>query len=86
MAVRLKVRCDEAVLRKVSAFYSTKDKSGKLAEIRLRPVTGGSPENEAFFNSTPGGEVEFQAINAAILDEFEVGREYYVTIEPAVAQ
>jgi len=81
MAVRLKVTCQEVVERRVGPGWYTKDKSGRLGEVKLQPVTGGSPENDSFFNSTPGGSVAFQATNIAILDEFDVGAEYYVTIE-----
>lgn len=84
MFVRLKVTCQEVVERRVGAGWYTKDKSGRLGELKFIAVTGGSTENDLFFNSTPTANIAFQATNVAILDEFEVGKEYYVTISAAV--
>lgn len=82
MTVRLKVTCVEVVERKVGTGWYTKDKSGKLGELRFSAVTGGSPENDSFFNSTPTANVDFKATNIRILDGFEIGKEYYVDISP----
>ena len=38
-------------------------------------------EVKSFYDATPGGQVEFATINERALEEFEVGAEYYITIE-----
>lgn len=83
MAIRLKMSCVESVLRRVGKGWYVKDGSGRMAEARFQVVTGGSPENDAFFVSTPGGSLEFKAANAGVLDGLEPGVEYYVTVERA---
>lgn len=47
-------------------------------EVVLWPVTGGSPENEAFYAATPGGGIELVAMNPAAAAYFEPGKAYYV--------
>ena len=51
-----------------------KDSSG----VTLMPVVGGSPENDQFFSATPGGKIRMDVVNAAALEQFEVGKQYYV--------
>lgn len=51
--------------------------------VTLYPVTGGSPENEKFYASTPGGEIKLGVINAGAVAQFEPGKTYYVDFTPA---
>lgn len=52
------------------------DKSkGFLFAASLQPTTGGSPENDAFFASTPSGSIEISTVRE---DHFQVGQDYYV--------
>ena len=51
--------------------------------IKMRPVYGGSPENEKFFKYTPGGHVELAVLPVAVADQFELGKEYYLDFTPA---
>lgn len=46
-------------------------------QVKLNPVYGDTPENKAFFNSTPTGLIELNVTQAAF-DLFELGRVYYV--------
>ena len=46
---------------------------------KFQAVTGGNPENDAFFASTPSGSLEIAAIGA---DLFEAGKDYYLDITP----
>jgi len=46
--------------------------------VRLVPVYSGSEENQQFFAATPGGEIYLSVVNQSALDQFEVGKEYYV--------
>lgn len=69
---RCKFRCETITLMK------------DWAEIELKPVTTGSPENEKFFKYTPGGEIKLQVVDYKTADEFTPGEEYYVDILQAV--
>lgn len=48
----------------------------------LRPVYGGSPENEEFYKYTPGGQLNLSTINDAAAAQLEVGQEAYIDITP----
>lgn len=54
-----------------------------LGTVTLTPVTSGSPENASFYEATPGGKIEIGTINAAALEKFKIGGEYYVDFTPA---
>lgn len=45
------------------------------------PVYDGSEENKEFFRYTPAGQIELSTINGPY---FEVGKDYYIDISPAV--
>lgn len=64
----------------VRAKFKVTDKNQNVGgfEIKMSPVTSGSPENEKFFKYTPGGTVHIMTINADAAKQFEVGQEYYV--------
>jgi hypothetical protein len=51
--------------------------------IKLSPVSGGSEENKTFWKYTPSGNIEFQCVNDDAVNQFEVGKEYYVDFTPA---
>jgi hypothetical protein len=51
--------------------------------ITLKPVVGGSPENEKFFKYTPSGEMLIGTINPDAASQFEVGKEYYIDFTKA---
>ncbi len=61
-------------------FVVRKNEDGK---VELEPVTGGSAENDAFFNYTPWGKLEMGVVNPAALPFFSVGREIYLDFMPA---
>ena len=75
MAVRLKFKVSEHTQRQ---HWNGK---GLLGSVKLSPVTGGSEENKAFYEATPGGSIDFSTINEAALKELPVGAEVYVTLE-----
>jgi hypothetical protein len=50
--------------------------------IVMSPVSGGSEENKAFWAATPGGKIEFNCVNDKAIEQFEVGKEYYVDFTP----
>lgn len=55
-------------------------------DIMLSAVTGGSRENEEYWEWTPSGSFEMQTINKVVADQLEVGKEYYIDISPADGQ
>ena len=52
---------------------------GSWAQIqekaKLSPVSGGSPENESFFASTPCGSIEVGTVAEGV---FVIGKDYFV--------
>lgn len=56
---------------------------GDSADISLRAVTSGSPENEQFFSYTPSGQVTLVVKNPGASDQFVEGKEFYVDFTPA---
>lgn len=74
------VRAKFTVVSKTETPCSGK---GNGFSVRLIPVTGGSPENEKFYQYTPAGVVELTTINRAAADQFEVGKSYYLDFEMA---
>lgn len=53
-------------------------------EVVLRPVVGGSPENQTFFKYTPYGEIKLGTINNEVVEKMTVGKEYYVDFTEAM--
>ncbi len=52
----------------------------------MSPVYGnGDPnhENTKFWQASPGGRLELSVVNAAAVERFEVGKEYYLDFTPA---
>lgn len=91
MAVRLKFRCHE-----VRKNAGTKDSGEKTEQgftkyvpcevggVKLAPIMGSDDaENKAFYQATPGGQIDFSTINEEALKQFEIGADYYITIERA---
>ena len=64
--IRAKFKCEE-VNKKI---YST--------EFVLNPVTTGSPENEDFFRTTPGGKISLLIRTQETPARFELGKFYFV--------
>lgn len=57
------------------------DVNGKT--IELKPVLGGSEENEKFYKYTPSGSIILSTINEEASKQFEVGKEYYIDFTSA---
>jgi len=51
--------------------------------VFLDPVYQGSEENKKFWEYTPAGQITLTTTNKSALDQFEVGKEYYVDFTPA---
>lgn len=56
-----------------------------LFTVKLGVVSSGSPENAAFYASTPSGSIEFSSINESAALSLPLGEEVYVDITPALA-
>lgn len=53
------------------------------AEIRMQPVTDGSPENKEFFKWTPGGEIKIALVKEELVAGIKPGQAFYVDFTPA---
>ena len=69
---------------KAKMFCNQKEEAHEgTFNINLTAVTSGSEENKQFFKYTPSGNVSLQTINVSAAQEFEIGKEYYVTFKQA---
>jgi len=55
-------------------------------QIHLRPVHGGSKENDEFFSATPAGQIQLMVLNPPAAAQFIVGKSYFVDFNDADAQ
>ena len=53
------------------------------ASLAFEAVTQGSPENEEFFKFTPTGQLCLGTVNEEAIEQFEVGKEYYLDLSLA---
>lgn len=65
---------------KVTSITETE---GGNKQIKLQPVTSGSPENAEFFKWTPYGSIDMGTVNPAAAEQFKPGAEFYVDFTPA---
>lgn len=61
----------------------TKTRYGS-AIVKMSPVTTGSEENKKFWEYTPSGSFEISTVKDSVVEQFEVGKEYYFDISKAV--
>ena len=83
--MRAKFRCGIVEgPKEINQWLSDIHESGKrdTFKVSLYPVTGGSPENDSFFASTPIGFVMLETINPNAAELFEEGKEYYLDFTP----
>lgn len=69
----------------VRAKFAVQEKTEAAAgnhTIKLIPVVGGSPENDAFYKYTPAGNITLTTINADAAKQFAVGQSFYVDFTP----
>jgi hypothetical protein len=52
-------------------------------EIVMSPVTATTEENKSFWQYTPSGSIKFNCVNTNAVEQFEVGKEYYIDFTPA---
>lgn len=71
MAVRAKVRC------------TSLENSEVEFETVYEEPDGRDTENQRFTQATPWGHIKLGINNQAAIEQFEVGREYYVDFSPA---
>jgi hypothetical protein len=70
---RLKMECG-------SKQISNEGTEQAYANIIMYPVIDGSEENKKFWEYTPVADFNFGTSNLAAVEQFEVGKEYYVDI------
>lgn len=76
--IRAKFHCNTAAER-----VDQWNPEWKPEHVELSVVTGGSAEDQAFYGSSPGGEVKIQIANPAAKGFFKPGKKYYATFEEA---
>jgi len=82
--VRAKFECISAEPHTTSLWDETHQThlgEGTAYQYKFQAVTGGSPENDKFFASTPGGYIDLYAVRA---DLFKRGQTYYIDFTPTV--
>jgi len=79
MTTRCKVLCTKVSKVDGKGWY-TEPKQEFIYEAFFTAVSGASPENKAFFASTPTLTLEIRCING---DRFQAGQEYYLDISAA---
>jgi hypothetical protein len=57
---------------------------GNKYKIELYPVYGNSPENQVFWEATPGGHLTLEVVKENAAAYFEVGQEYYIDFTKAL--
>lgn len=80
MAVRAKFRCTEKLKRTSAGSYGT-PQPADTEEVHLAAVMG--DENKEWSRWTPSGQLRMTITNPQALDQFEVGKDYYLDISPA---
>ncbi len=83
MSVRAKFTVQSITRTQSSIWDGSKSVPTEVQTIKLFPVCDGTPENKAFFSSTPTGQIEFATVNAEAAKQFELNKSYYVDFVPA---
>ena len=78
MATRAKFK-----VTRIETSLHYRDTSKEVRTLVLAPVTGGSPENDAFYDATPSGEIKLGTLNPEAWAPFKLGGEFYVDFTPA---
>ena len=85
-SVRAKFTCT-SIERRMSSRWNSVTREHEDKEMRtvtLIPVYGDSDENKRFWNATPAGTLQLGMINLEAAEAFDIGKEYYLDISPAV--
>jgi len=72
-------RCKMICVSKTTYQNST----GVGVKLQAVYADGKSPENQAFFDATPSGEITVHVKKAEVADSFELGAFYYVDFTKA---
>lgn len=85
MSVRAKFRLNSYETRMFDVWKDGKQVGKKEARtLVFNVVTGdGAPENKAFFQSTPTGDIKLSTVSESAWSQFELNKEYYVDFTPA---
>ena len=86
MSVRCKVRLVSVTQRQHNTYYNNKVETSVVHDAEFAFVSAGdgpynSPENKRFWDATPSGK--FSVCTTKGIDEWEIGKEYYVDVVPA---
>ncbi len=74
----------------IDSWENGKTVPKKLVTLEFRPVNpkhdDPSDENRRFWSATPTGMIELGMVNQAAVDQFELGKEYYIEFSEAKAK
>ena len=85
-SVRAKFIC-MSIERRMSYHWNSitiEHEEREMRTVTLTPVSGGSEENKRFWNASPAGTLQLGMINLEAAEAFDIGKEYYLDISPAV--
>jgi len=84
MGVKAKFKCTSAQPYSNDGGQTTAGKNISLSAVIAYNADGTrNDENEGWSEATPSGTVNMHISNPAAFDQFEEGKEYYLTFEPA---
>lgn len=90
MSVRAKFKVDsiETINQPKSVKQtdgSYKSEPGTMTTLKLSPVYSSDPnhENKKFWDASPGGQLTLNCVNPAAVEQFKIGKEYYLDFTPA---
>ena len=76
MTVRAKFQCQS-----IQHLYT--GQPGQVAQIKLHAVWGDGKGNESWSKATPSGELTMMITNSDAIDQFELGKSYFIDFTPA---
>lgn len=72
-----------AVRAKFKVWNADQSKDGQSERVMMMPVTDDSPENKAWSQATPAGQLNMTITNPECFGKFVPGAEYYLDFSPA---
>ena len=63
--------------------WSRTEGFGGSTSVTMRPVTGGSTENDSYFQATPSGELTLNGLKPEVAASLTPGKSFYVELTEA---
>jgi hypothetical protein len=84
--VRAKFMCSDVGTTRFfmcSDVGTTRFSRGEQHKVSMYPVTGGTEENDSFWEATPSGKIELDLVDKSALEFFKPGKTFYVDFTEA---